>query len=118
MRAAPFRRRSTPLLQQPLDPCHRGGKILVWAGPARRKKSGRAVERVHGQSGIIGKRRKSRRLRRGDRLDRGVRPKTVAGFFRLVEAKFAGRYRRDTVWRQQFTHLREFSRIVGRDDEL
>ena len=72
MRLALVRRRRAALLQQAFDPRHRRGEILGRASPARRIDSGRAVERIDHEAGIVGKGRKLRGLRRGDRLDRGI----------------------------------------------
>src|SRR4051812_46129064 len=118
MRLALVRRRGAALLQQPLDPRHCRGEILGFPRPARRIDAGCAVERVDHEAGIIGEGRKLRGLRRGDRLDRGVGAKARSGLLGFVEAKLAGRYRFDTMRRQQFAHLGKLAGIVGRDDEF
>ena len=118
MRLALRRRGGAALLQQALDPRHRGGKILGRPGPARRENPGRAIERVDHQSGIVGEGRQLRGLRRRHRLDPRIGAKGVAGLVGLAEAEFAGRDRLDAVRRQQFAHLGELAGIVGRDHEL
>ena len=106
------------LLQQALDPRHRRVEILGRPGPARRENSGRAVERVDDEAGIVGEGRQLRGLRRRDRLDPRIGDKTVAGLLGLGEAELAGRDRLDAMRRKQFPHLGELAGIMGRDHEL
>jgi hypothetical protein len=117
MGLAPVGRGCAALLQQPLDPAHRRHEILALAGPARRVDTGRAIQRVDHEAGIIGKSRKLHRIRRRDRLDRRIGAKRAADFFRFVEAEFARGNGFDAVRRQQFPHLGKLAGIVGRDHE-
>ena len=86
-------------------------KSLV--GPAQRAEinSGRAVERVDRQSGIVGECRKLRRLRRGDRLDPGI---GAEGRRRFPRAR-RGRVRRPTSPRRRAAPAARASRRACRD---
>src|SRR5438128_4867793 len=55
MRPSLVRRGGAALLQRALDPRHGGGKILALAGPARGIDTGRAIERIDDEPGIVGK---------------------------------------------------------------
>src|SRR5262249_31415042 len=75
MRAAALGRGRPARLQLLFDRFHGAGKVAIRTGPARGVNSRRTVERLDGQSGIIGERRQPRRPRRSERLDAGVVPK-------------------------------------------
>src|SRR5258708_32423279 len=100
MRSSLCRCRGASLLQQAFDPRHRDGEILVRAGPARGEDSGRAVERIDGQSGIVGERRKLCGLGRRYRLDLRVGAKAVSDPPWLPEAELAGRDSLAAAWRR------------------
>ena len=117
MRLALVRRGGAAFLQQTLDPAHRRHEILALAGPARREDAGCAVQRIDHEAGIVGKGRQLRRLGGGDRLDRRIGAKRLAGFLGLAEAQFARGNGFDAMRRQQFPHLGELAGIVGRDHE-
>src|SRR6185436_19375128 len=104
-------------LQQALDSAHRRHEILALAGPARRVNAGRAVQRIDHEAGIVGKGRQLRGFGGGDRLDRRIGAKGVAGFLGLSQTQLTRGNRLDAMRREQFPHLGELAGIVGRDHE-
>src|SRR6266446_5234363 len=117
MGAAIVRLESVALAQHAFDFLHGVAKILFRARPARRMDAGRAVERLDREARIVRERGESRRHRGELGLDACVLAKARARFGRLIEMKFAGRDRLDSVRREQLAHLGELARIVGCDDE-
>ncbi len=67
---------------------------------------------------IVGERRNFGALGGGAGFYHGIGDKARAGFFRLRQAEFRGRDRHHAERREEFPHLGELSRIMGREDEL
>ena len=97
-------------LQHVLDPLHGAVEIARHAGPVGGINARLAIERIHAQAGIVGKRQKPRGLGRGMGLDPRVFDKGRAGLFGFGQAEFAGR---DQIETERFEQLAEFTELAG-----
>src|SRR5258706_7023466 len=96
------------------DALHRKSEVLPGPAPAGGMDAGRAAQRRHLKSGIVGKCGVMCRLGGGARLQHGIAGEAVFGFFRFVQAKFIGADDMQAPGREQLANLAHLALIVAR----
>ena len=100
---------------------HRAHPVAVAVrvlGPARGENAGPAVQRVDAQPAVVGQRRQSAKVRRLARLQVRIVAEAVADLLGLGEAELLGAEAGEAERLDQRRDLAQFSRIVGRDDQV